>query len=124
MKTFFCLITLVTIAACQQANDGETLSDEQFINVYIAMLEQGVRSNPAGSPNDSIPSHPVRSVLDEYGVSEEGFRAKVESYRADPQKWQTFFEQVTKRLSQKIEEDRVRKADSSIGNPEERQNLR
>ena len=124
MKSFYCLIIVLTISSCQQTNSGEALSDEQFVDVYVAMLEQDVRSNPAGTTNDSTLSRPAQSVLNEYGVSEEGLRAKVESYRADPKKWQTFFEQVTKRLSQRIEEERVKKADSSAGNPEQRPVLR
>jgi len=124
MRSFFCLIILVIISSCQHTHSGKTLSDEEFIDVYIAMLEQDVRSNPAESPNDSALSHPAQSVLDDHGVSEDELRAKVESYRADPQRWQTFFEQVTKRLSQKIEEERVKKADSSAGNSEQRKVLR
>lgn len=123
MKSFFFLVTVLIISSCQQSRSVERLSDEQFIGIYIAILEQDARINPAGSSSDSTLTHSAQSVLDEFGVSEEGFRAKVESYRADPKKWQTFFEHVTKRLSLKIEEERVKKTDSPAGNPEQRQPL-
>ena len=124
MKSLLCLIPALIISSCQQKSSVETLSDEQFISIYVAILEQGAWGNPAGNVNDSPLTQPAQSVLDGFGVSQEMFRAKVESYRENPQEWQTFFEQVIKRLSQRNEEERVKKADSSAGNPEQRQELR
>ena len=111
------------VSSCQQTSSVETLSDEQFVSIYVAMLEQDSLANAVGNSNDSTPAQPAQSVLDGFGVSREMFRAKVESYRENPQKWQTFFEQVTKRLSQRIEKERAKEADSPEENPGQHQEL-
>ena len=119
MKIFLSLIAIVGLISCEQMNTEETLTEEQFIDIYVAMLEKQAQHTTPQSPSDSSFTDQARSILEEFGVNEEKFRSTIRSFRADPRRWQGFLDQVTKRLLRKIEEESGEKRDTaaSTGEP-------
>lgn len=117
MRLAFCAIVLVSLSSCQPTKGNDTIDDEQFISIYVAMLEKEAEPIQQGN-SDSLRAVRSRKVLEEFGISEEKFRAKVDSYRLEPQKWQVFLEEVTKRLDQKNEAQKQKTDSTAAGRTE------
>ena len=116
MKSTLFIIALLAFVSCKEPQHSDVMDDKLFVDIYVALLEKDVEQRPAGGVNDSLVVDRTHHILEGFGVSQEKFCATVESYRADPRRWQTFLEEVTKRLNQQIEDQRP-KVDSAKTNP-------
>jgi hypothetical protein len=99
------LLAVLFLISCQRERvKTNLLTEEQFVDVYCAMLERDGQSSLTQSPADTTLTDRGRRVLKEMGVSEETFRATVRDYNDDVNRWRGFFERVTKRLERRTEE--------------------
>ena len=103
------ITTLLLVSCHRDETVVNSLKEEQFIDVYIALLENDAQSSGQMVGRDTSAHEVPRSILEKMGVSDEEFRATVRSYNAEPGRWREVYEKVTKRLEQKAQEQRVQK---------------
>jgi len=101
MSDMFLVICLaLALSACGGTEpQGEILEEDEFIDVYIGLLEAGVEPSKANA--DSLASDNVRRILERFGTDEDEFRATVRFYNEDPERWNACFERVIRRLETK-----------------------
>jgi hypothetical protein len=87
---------VVAVAACGRRTESPMpLERERFVEVYVAAIQ---RTGPDGINADSTSRISLDSILARYGTDQTQFWATVDSYRAKPGEWKSFFDEVTKRL--------------------------
>ncbi|MBI4535776.1 MAG: DUF4296 domain-containing protein [Ignavibacteriae bacterium] len=95
-STLFIAITALALSCKNDAGSATILEEEEFITVYIELVQQGAASgNP---PQDSVITPAARRILDKHGVTVEEFKATVRNYNADINNWKKFFEKVIERM--------------------------
>ncbi|MFN0158790.1 MAG: hypothetical protein ACKVRP_12055 [Bacteroidota bacterium] len=104
MKTLlaisFFLISLVLVPSCSgTSGDGDVLELEQFVDVYVALLESKRDSTVTDSKQGSF-NNPAQ-VMSEFGMVEEQVHRTINAYHLNPAKWREFYGLVVKRLDEK-----------------------
>ena len=109
MKASILIFSLLLLISCHQANSprGQTLSDDRFRSVYIALLEKSEQYKTV--PGDTTRLFDPDSIFHAFNTSESEFRLTVESYKGNPKKWQEFYDGVIKSLEDK-QKQRAEKA--------------
>ena len=105
----FIIITLVLVSCHRKEASIDSLKEDQFVDVYIALLENDAQASGQAIVPDTTSRQNRQGILEKMGVSEEAFRATVRSYNSEPDKWRGFYEKVTKRLEQRAQEERSEK---------------
>lgn len=104
------MITTLLLVSCHREEASiVSLKEDQFVDAYIALLENDAQSSGQFSVQDSTLQQHRRSILERMGVREETFRATVQLYNTEPERWREFYEKVTKRLEQRSQEERNKK---------------
>ncbi len=100
-KRYLPILGVACLLSCQRATSParNTVSEEKLKVVYIALLEEGERYRSL--PADSTRHFRSDSIFKAFNTSEEEFGSTVASYRVEPKKWQSFFEDVVKKLDEK-----------------------
>ena len=95
------LFIFLLCASCHQTGSppNRPLSDDRFQSLYVTLLEESEKFRTL-HPDTAMHFNPD-SLFRALDTSEREFRITVDSYRADPRKWQKFYEAVVKRLDER-----------------------
>jgi Domain of unknown function (DUF4296) len=88
-------ITCFVLAACSSDKPApDIISQDAFVEVYVDLLRT------APTDTSEARSENARRILGSHGVSPEEFRAAVQYYNTDPEKWKPILDEVVRRLEE------------------------
>jgi len=95
-KTFLLLFLLITIFYCTK-NDKLPHDQEHLINAYIKLSQLHAR-HPSDS---SVVSDSSSLILSKYNLTKEEFKRAIDFYNQKPERWEKFYQEVSRRLQSK-----------------------
>ena len=92
--SFLLLIFVLTYSGC---DSGKIIKDQaKFASIYVDLLI----TQETNKGNHEVISKERKRIYDKYGISDEQFNATISYYDQDPEKWNRFFAEVNKRISE------------------------
>jgi hypothetical protein len=101
MRPLFVIIPLFFIFSCHRGDSArEALPREKFVAIYCDLLQEVQRSRNAGTDPATAEKN-VAELLNRAGIPREDFDQTTRWYNTDPQRWKTFYEEVTRELERR-----------------------
>jgi hypothetical protein len=97
------LIPIVFILGCNLIQSRKPIPEGRLKETYLALLEYTERS-PAAMP-DSIRRAHTDSIFTAHGITETEFRAAMQEYANNPEKWREFTKEM---IAQKEEKPKAK----------------
>jgi len=98
MKRLYLLIVFVSLCCTRSEDKPTPVEEKTFINLYCDVI----------SRIDLIPFDSRSSVIDSlfthYSVTEESFKATIDYYNQDPERWHDVLENIVAELENRVKE--------------------
>lgn len=112
MKRYILYSPLIFLLfTCAKSGTEFHIIDESiFVEIYCDVVEETDLTKPL--KHETL----VDSVLNHYEVSRQAFQKTVDYYSENPERWQSFFDQVVRRLEGKLKHTSKRTSSKSTQN--------